>query len=169
MLKPAGAGLAAVHYASRHATEPGRLLKEDYVLLAPPGRKPGVVDATLKRLGRERCVAITVPDFASAARLAAASKMIVTMPSLIATHFAGTYTLYHFPPPLKLPSLDIAMASGPRSMTDAGVVWLAEQIRKHADHLCSSAAARRLDRGNVNLLHMHHRIECALCFGASDR
>jgi DNA-binding transcriptional LysR family regulator len=110
-------------------------LKQDHVLVAPHGRKPGVVDAALKRLGRERCVAITVPDFASAARLVAASEMIVTMPSLIAAHYAGAYRLHHFPPPLKLPSLDIAMASDPRSMADAGVAWLAEQIRNHADHL----------------------------------
>jgi len=98
-------------------------------------RTPGVVDAALTRLGRERCVAITVPDFASAARLVAASEMIVTMPSLIATHYAGAYRLHHFLPPLKLPSLDIAMGSDPRSMADAGVAWLAEQIRNHTDHL----------------------------------
>jgi len=30
----------------------------------------------------------------------------------------------------------------------------------------TSAAPGRLDRGNVNLLHAHHRIECALCFMA---
>jgi len=107
-------------------------LKQDHVLVAPHGRKPGVVDVALGRLRRERCVAITVPDFASAARLVAASELIVTMPSLIAAHYARTYRLHHFPPPLKLPSLDIAMASDPRSMADAGVAWLAEQIRNHA-------------------------------------
>jgi hypothetical protein len=30
----------------------------------------------------------------------------------------------------------------------------------------TSAAPGRLDRGNVNLLHAHPRIECALCFMA---
>jgi DNA-binding transcriptional LysR family regulator len=119
---------------------PGQLnvaafLKQDHVLVAPHGRKPGVVDAALTRLGRERCVVITVPDFASAARLVAASEMIVTMPSLIAAHYAGAYRLHHFQPPVKLPSLDIAMASDPRSMADAGIAWLAEQIRNHAERL----------------------------------
>src|SRR5882724_9685320 len=32
-----------------------------------------------------------------------------------------------------------------------------------------SAAPRGLDRGDVDLLHFHHRIECALCFSAADR
>jgi|SRR5262245_12821864 len=88
-----------------------------------------------KGLGRERCMAITAPDFASARPLVAASETIVTMASLIVTHYAGAYTLYQFPPPLNLPSVDIAMASDPRSMVDAGVAWLAEQISNHADHL----------------------------------
>src|SRR5207247_6419736 len=33
----------------------------------------------------------------------------------------------------------------------------------------SCAAARRFDRGDVDLLHAHHGIECALCFIAAGR
>src|SRR3546814_2540962 len=33
----------------------------------------------------------------------------------------------------------------------------------------TSAAPRRLDRGDVDLLHVHHRIKRALCFIAADR
>src|SRR4249920_2113536 len=33
----------------------------------------------------------------------------------------------------------------------------------------TSAAPRRLDRGDVDLLHAHHRIERALCFIAAGR
>src|SRR5262245_29685047 len=33
--------------------------------------------------------------------------------------------------------------------------------------MATSAAPRRLDRGDVDLLHPHHRIECALCFIAA--
>src|SRR5258705_7136143 len=32
-----------------------------------------------------------------------------------------------------------------------------------------SAAPRGLDRGDVDLLHFHHRVECSLCFSAADR
>jgi hypothetical protein len=31
----------------------------------------------------------------------------------------------------------------------------------------ASAAPRRLNRGDVDLLHAHHRIKCALCFFAA--
>jgi len=33
----------------------------------------------------------------------------------------------------------------------------------------TSAAPRGLDRGDVDLLHAHHRVECALCFIAAGR
>ena len=32
-----------------------------------------------------------------------------------------------------------------------------------------SAAPRRFDRGDVDFLHAHHGIECALCFIAAGR
>jgi hypothetical protein len=34
-------------------------------------------------------------------------------------------------------------------------------------NIATSAAPRRLDRGDVDLLHPHHRIKCALCFIAA--
>jgi hypothetical protein len=40
-----------------------------------------------------RKVAITVPDFASAARLVATGSMIATMPSMIALHYSKHYRL----------------------------------------------------------------------------
>jgi hypothetical protein len=33
--------------------------------------------------------------------------------------------------------------------------------------VATSDAPRRLDRGDINLLHAHHRIKCALCFIAA--
>jgi hypothetical protein len=50
------------------------------------------------------------------------------MPSLIAAR-RGCIHASHFQPPVKLPSLDIAMASDPRSMADAGLAWLVQQLR----------------------------------------
>src|SRR3982074_2293420 len=32
-----------------------------------------------------------------------------------------------------------------------------------------SAAPRRFDRGDIDFLHAHHGIECALCFSAASR
>jgi hypothetical protein len=50
-----------------------------------------------------RKVTVTVPDFASAARLVSAGSMIATMPSRIAVHYSNHYRLNVFELPLQLP------------------------------------------------------------------
>ena len=100
-----------------------------HVLVAPHGRKPGVVDGALRKIGMTRKVAITVPDFASAARLVATRPMIATMPSRIAVHYSEHYPLNVFELPLQLPDLAIAVASHPRAMSDPAIIWLMDEIR----------------------------------------
>jgi DNA-binding transcriptional LysR family regulator len=103
-----------------------------HVLVAPHGRNPGVVDGALRKTDMTRKVAITVPDFASAARLVAAGSMIATMPSRIAAHYSKHYRLNVFELPLQLPELDIAVAFHPRAMSDPAIVWLMDEIRGDA-------------------------------------
>ena len=103
--------------------------KAEHVLVAPHGRKPGVVDGALRRMGMSRKVAVTVPDFASAARLVAAGRMIATMPSRIAGHYARHYSLKLFDVPVQLPELHIAVATHARAMCDPAVVWLIDEIK----------------------------------------
>ena len=107
-------------------------VKAEHVLVAPHGRKTGVVDAALKKLGYARRVSVTVPDFASAARLVASSGMLATMPSRIAAHHARHYSLHVFEPPVALGELSIGIGSSIRGRSDPAIVWLAEQIRAHA-------------------------------------
>jgi DNA-binding transcriptional LysR family regulator len=101
----------------------------EHVLVAPHGRKPGVVDGALRKIGMTRKVAITVPDFASAARLVATGPMIATMPSRIAVHYSRHYPLNVFKLPLQLPELEIAVASHPRAMSDPAIIWLMAEIQ----------------------------------------
>ena len=100
--------------------------------MAPHGRNPGVVDSALRKIGMTRKVAVTVPDFASAARLVASGSMIATMPSRIAVHYSKHYRLNVFELPLQLPELDIAVASHPRAMSDPAIIWLMDEIRGDA-------------------------------------
>jgi hypothetical protein len=39
---------------------------------------------------------------------------------------------------------------------------------RHRANIATSAAPRRLDRGDIDLLHPHHRVKCALCFIAAS-
>src|SRR5215510_2528863 len=101
-----------------------------HVLVAPHGRKPGVVDGALRKIGMTRKVAITVPDFASAARLVATGSIIATMPSMIAVHYSKHCRLNNFELLLQLTELDIAMAFHPRAMADPAIIWLMDEISK---------------------------------------
>lgn len=103
--------------------------RAEHVIVAPHGRKPGVVDGVLRKMGMTRRVAVTVPDFASAARLVASGRMIVTMPAQIAAHYAEHYSLKLFELPIELPKLDIAVAAHVRSTSDPAVGWLIDQIK----------------------------------------
>jgi DNA-binding transcriptional LysR family regulator len=80
-------GISSVrdHYSLREYTD------AEHVLVAPHGRKTGVVDVELRPQRLERRVTVTVPDFASAARLVASSSMIATIPGRIAAHYADHY------------------------------------------------------------------------------
>jgi DNA-binding transcriptional LysR family regulator len=112
-----------------------------HVLVAPHGRNPGVVDRALRKIGMTRKVVITVPDFASAARLVATGSMIATMPSRIAVHYSKHYRLNVFELPLQLPELDIAVASHPRTMSDPAIIWLMDEIRVGARRANAKGAA----------------------------
>ena len=113
-----------------------------HVLVAPHGRNPGVVDSALRKIGMTRKVAITVPDFASAARLVATGSIIATIPSRIAVHYSNHYQLNVFELPLQLPELDIAVAFHPRAMSDPAIIWLMDNIRGDAGRASVSEGSR---------------------------
>jgi DNA-binding transcriptional LysR family regulator len=91
-----------------------------------------------------RKVAITVPDFASAARLVATGSMIATMPSRIAVHYSKHYRLKVFEVPLQLPELDIAMAFHPRAVSDPAIIWLMDEFRGGAGRTKVNSTGTRL-------------------------
>ena len=128
-----------------------------HVLVAPHGRNPGVVDSALRKIGMTRKVAITVPDFASAARLVATGSMIATMPSRIAVHYSKHYRLNVFELPLQLPELDIAVAFHPRAMSDPAIIWLMDEIRGDAG------------RANVDGTGLRRRAPCRKLSASAPR
>jgi len=105
----------------------------NHILVAPHGNKPGVVDGALRREGLARRVTLTLPDFASAARIVSMGGVIATMPSRIAKHYVEHYPLLLFEPPLPLPELVISLATHARSMSDPAIAWLVARIRAQAE------------------------------------
>jgi DNA-binding transcriptional LysR family regulator len=112
----------------------------DHVLVAPHGHKPGVVDVALRRQRLVRRVALTVPDFASAARVVSMGGVIATMPSRIARHYAAHYPLLLFEPPL--PGLVISLAAHARSMSDPAIAWLVALMKAKGEESPAKATRR---------------------------
>jgi DNA-binding transcriptional LysR family regulator len=104
-------------------------LAEGHVLISPSGRVPGVVDAPLKGLKRQRRVAVTLPHFLAGPAIVARTDFVMTLPRRIARLFSELYALRIFLPPLPVPGFDVSVAWTPRSDTDAAIGWLRDQIR----------------------------------------
>src|SRR5262249_59630288 len=89
-------------------------LDEGHVLISPRGRVRGVVDGPLKRLGRKRRVAVTLPLFLAGPAIVARTDFVMTIPRRIALRFSAVHALHIFSPPLHLPSLHLALPLRPR-------------------------------------------------------
>lgn len=104
-------------------------LAEGHVLISPQGRRPGIVDAPLKRLKRRRRVAVTLPHFLAGPAIVATTDFVMTIPRRTARRYSELYSLRTFPPPLRIPGFDVVMAWPPRNEADAAIHWLMAQIR----------------------------------------
>ena len=99
-----------------------------HVLVADPGDGPGVVDYALAGIGRERRVAVTVPDYLVALRMAAASDHVVTLPRRL-LHTAGHWLdLVTVEPPLELPGFPVHAWWHERLHADPLHRWLREHL-----------------------------------------
>src|SRR5262249_57349539 len=107
----------------------GEFLAEGHVLISPQGRVPGVVDAPLKRLRRKRRIAVTLPHFLAGPAIVARTDFVMTIPRRIARKYSEVYALRIFPPPLRVPVFEVAMAWPPRREVDPPIHWLRAQTR----------------------------------------
>ncbi|MFT8242843.1 LysR family transcriptional regulator [Roseomonas sp. BN140053] len=93
------------------------------VLVSTGGRDSGMVDAVLAGRGLQRRVLATVPNFAGAPHLVAASDLLATVPRAIAEYGATLLGLRVLPPPLPLPRGDAYLWWHERVQKDPGHAW----------------------------------------------
>lgn len=116
-----------------HPTVDDTLTLDDYLALphafiAPRGRQGGAVDSALAKLGRARRIALAVPHFLVIPHAIAGSDLIVTLAARVAHAFAEPLGLRILPPPLPLPSFEIALTWHERRHRDPGHAWLREAL-----------------------------------------
>lgn len=93
-----------------------------HILVAPSGRRGGVVDTALARLGRKRRVSLVLPHFLAAAAIVAGTDLVLTTGKRLARAMGAGVSI--LPPPLALPEFEVAMFWHERHLPDPAHRWL---------------------------------------------
>jgi len=103
-----------------------RYCAASHVLVSATGDPYGNVDAELKKLGRTRRIAATVPNFLLALALVAETDLIAAVPRQAAAHARGLGVVLADPPPPLAPLTrsSINLIATRAALEDAGVAWL---------------------------------------------
>lgn len=94
-----------------------------HVLVSVEGRREGVVDRVLARMGRQRTVALRVPHFAAAPLTVLQSDLICTIASSVARRARELFGLRVFEPPIDLPPAEIVALWSQRHDQDPAAIW----------------------------------------------
>ncbi|PPR11318.1 MAG: HTH-type transcriptional regulator SyrM 1 [Alphaproteobacteria bacterium MarineAlpha11_Bin1] len=103
----------------------------DHVLVTPSNDGFfGPTDEALKKLGRERRVSVTIPNFLSLPSILSGSDFITVAPERILRPFEGSVKI--FPPPFPLPPFRMIGVWHDHSENSPAHTWFRDQIRKLA-------------------------------------
>ena len=122
---PVGARLAHMRHflAARHVAVIGTDRTTDYI------------DAWLRDQGIERRIALTVPSYLQALRVAAQTDLVAFVPSRLVAALRGPLALQVLRPPLD-PGVDVQVMAFPRrAHADPASIWLRTLIAEIADRL----------------------------------
>lgn len=105
-----------------------RYAAANHVLVAPRGTPGSLVDDALAAAGKTRRIAVVVPHFLVVPHIVAASDVIATLPTRMASALAEPLGLLTMPPPVEVPPFQMAMAWHERLHVDARHRWLRDEI-----------------------------------------
>jgi DNA-binding transcriptional LysR family regulator len=110
-----------------HPTIRGRLTRKAYlaathVVVEPPGRGPGLVDAALQHL--QRRIAVRLPHFIAVPAVLRRGNHVTTAPSYVTRAFGDLENIRWLPLPFDVPPLHVAQYWHERVHRDPGHRWL---------------------------------------------
>lgn len=100
-----------------------QFLALDHALISPRGKRGGVVDSALSRLGKKRRVALMIPHFLAAPIVIARSDLVLTLPERIARAFVEMLPLTMVPPPIELEGFSVSAFWHERQAHDPAHAW----------------------------------------------
>ena len=117
----------------RHPITRGQLTLAKYlalrhVVVAPSGGPGSLVDTELAKRGKERRVALRVPDFLVAPWVVSESDFIHTGPERLARRLAKVHPIHVLAPPLPLPRFTLSQAWHARLDADPAHAWLRDTV-----------------------------------------
>ncbi len=105
-----------------------KYLGADHVRVSPDGDPFGAVEHALADGGHVRHVAVDVPDYATALRIAAETDCVATVPTAIAATLAKPMGLRAYPTPVDIRPITLSLLRHERRAKDDGVDWLVGEI-----------------------------------------
>jgi DNA-binding transcriptional LysR family regulator len=97
-----------------------------HLVVSIRGDPVAATDSMLAKLGRQRNVTMTAPNFSSALFLAAESDLVVSLPeSLVAAHGAR-FGLVATPLPFDVSASNVVIVTTRAALQDAGVAWMVD-------------------------------------------
>jgi len=132
--------MRAKHPLAKSKLTLARYCETPHLMVAPGGTPGSLVDEALAAVGRTRRVAMAVPHFLVVPYVIEGSDMIATLATRIAKLFASTLDLVMMPPPVDIPSFEMALTWHERNHHDAAQRWFRDQV------LTTFADAPRLPR-----------------------
>lgn len=111
----------------------------DHLLVSPEDDRRGAVDVALERIGRQRRLAVTLPQMHAAPRIVAHTDLIATLMERVVDTSEHRGELVKKPPPVDLPSVGFLLHWHRRNDAQVQQRWLREQIVAAAAGLTPTA------------------------------
>jgi DNA-binding transcriptional LysR family regulator len=116
------------HPAGKRLKNLAAFLNARHVAVACDGAREDMIDSWLRRRGIERRVALTVPSYLQALRIAARTDLVAFVPGRLVVELAQALDLVAVPPPLD-PGIDEQYVFYPtRAQVDPALVWLRNHV-----------------------------------------
>lgn len=103
-----------------------------HVLVSPEGQLHGLVDQILAQQGKQRKLALTLPQLFAVPAVIARTNMAATTLKRVADHSQASHRLAMFPPPLALPEITFHLIWHRRSDSNPAQQWFREFIAEQS-------------------------------------
>ena len=105
-----------------------QFLEASHVLVTYRGGGHRVIEEALERAGAARRIALRVPHFTVVPMVLERTDLVLTLPARVARVFERRGRLKALPPPVPMPSAEVAVHWHERFEADPGNRWLREQV-----------------------------------------